>query len=77
MKTQYNIKNLNKISDRYHETYILISDRGVVEYFSDKEIMALGYIPDRALPLPLTRAKKNEILFSAPRTFFDEREWAV
>lgn len=77
MKTQYNIRNLNRVSDGYHETYLLISDRGVVEYISEKEIRTLGYIPDRALPLPLTRAKKNEIFFSAPRTFFDEREWTV
>lgn len=61
MKTQYNIKELNVVSDGYHETYLLISHEGS-DYISTNEVKDLfhnRYISERRLPLPITKRKKK------------------
>ena len=61
MKTQYNIKELNVVSDGYHETYLLISHEEA-DYISTNEVKKLfhnHYVSECKLPLPVTKRKKK------------------
>lgn len=61
MKTQYNIKELNVVSDVYHETCLLISHEGT-DYISTNEVKEIFHnrcVSECRLPLPITRRKKK------------------
>ena len=64
MKTQYNIKELNVVSDVYHETYLLLAHEGS-DYISTNEVKDLFHnrcVSERRLPLPVTKRKKKEYM---------------